>query len=54
MGLYHGRNGGLDQVMLHCAMSRFACFLQDTDQFILLLFEQCSRFIVGSLSRSSA
>ena len=50
MGLYHGRNGGLDQVMSHCAVSRFACFLQDTDQVVLLLFELCSRFIVGSQS----
>src|SRR6267154_5737274 len=50
MGLCHRRNGGLDQVMLHCAVSHFACFLQDTDQVILLLFEQCPRFIVGSLS----
>jgi len=52
--LYHGRNGGLDQVMSGCVVSHyfsFACFRgQETDQVFLLSFEQCSHYTVGSLS----
>jgi len=53
MDLFHGRNGGSDRVTSGCVVSYyfiFACFRgQETDQVLLLSFEQCSHYTVGSL-----